>query len=230
MNESTKLATRFQVERMTAAQAAAAIGRLVNELGDDARISVGTSSDIGPWIEVSRPQKLLTAPNTPRLAPDAIAAIRERHGALPARGGSADIGLLLAALDEARAEVERLREVHRDLTRRLGFGDNITEPQADNDTIVAWYEQQGREADEWRESQRWRDDCALAGHPDDEECPEHDPDLLLDAATARADALAGKVERVEALAGDLVRRNQWWTVQVADELRAALAGPAGDPS
>lgn len=36
--------------------------------------------------------------------------------------------------DEA---VEQARAVHRNLTSRLGFGDGITEPMADNDTIVA---------------------------------------------------------------------------------------------
>lgn len=78
------------------------------------------------------------------------------------------VAALTAERDAARAE-------HRDLVSRLGFGDNITEPMADNDTVVAWYEERSREADEWRESQRWRDECALAGHSDDEDCSEHDP-------------------------------------------------------
>lgn len=72
---------------------------------------------------------------------------------------------------DEQVAIERLR----DLTRRLGFGDGITEPQADNDTIVAWFEEQGREADEWREHESWRIDCIMAGHPEDEDCPEHGP-------------------------------------------------------
>lgn len=86
---------------------------------------------------------------------------------------------------------------HRDLTRRLGFGDNITEPMADNDTIVAWFQERGREADEWRESQRWRDDCALAGHDPLNDCPSCDPMLRL---TAERDAAREMVVRVIAAA------------------------------
>jgi hypothetical protein len=87
----------------------------------------------------------------------------------------------------AKAERERIR----DLTSRLGFGDGITEPQADNDTIVAWFEERDAEAREWRESQRWRDDCHVAGHPEDEDCWEHDPLLRADR-----DARASERERI----------------------------------
>lgn len=93
--------------------------------------------------------------------------------------------------------------VHRDLTSRLGFGDGITEPMADNDTIVEWFEQRTIEAREWWESQRWRDDCSAAGHPDDEDCWEHDPALrlaraeaALASAKAEADALRETVAEV----------------------------------
>lgn len=65
--------------------------------------------------------------------------------------------------------------VHRDLTARLGFGNGITEPMADNDTIVAWFEERGREADEWREHERFRDDCYAAGHDPLNDCDEHGP-------------------------------------------------------
>lgn len=98
---------------------------------------------------------------------------------------------VLALLDR----LEAAEALHRDLTRRLGFGDNITEPMADNDTIVRWFDEQGCEASEWRESQLWRNDCYEAGHPTDEDCWEHDPRLRLEAAEAA-------VERVEALADD----------------------------
>jgi hypothetical protein len=64
---------------------------------------------------------------------------------------------------------------HRDLVRRLGFGDDLTEPMADNDTIVAWFEERDREAAEWREHERFRDECAVAGHPTDQDCVEHRP-------------------------------------------------------
>lgn len=65
--------------------------------------------------------------------------------------------------------------VHRDLTRRLGFGDDITEPMADNNTIVAWFDQQGRDAAEWREHERFRDECLIAGHDPLNDCDEHGP-------------------------------------------------------
>jgi hypothetical protein len=64
------------------------------------------------------------------------------------------------ALTQARAATER----HRDLTSRLGFGDGITEPQADNDTIVRLVQEQRwakdaaeHQRDEWR---RARDDLS----------------------------------------------------------------------
>ena len=74
---------------------------------------------------------------------------------------------------------------------------------ADNDTIVEWVEALGRDANEWGESQAWRIDCALAGHPDDEDCHEHDPSLA--AGTAEA-ALAGLVAGLSELADDLAAR------------------------
>lgn len=105
--------------------------------------------------------------------------------------------ILAARIVQARAG----EEAHRDLVRRLGFGDNITEPMADNDTIVAWFEQQSRDANEWQESQLWRNDCYEAGHPDDEDCYEHDPALRLERAEARAGEGALR-ERVAAVLAD----------------------------
>lgn len=46
---------------------------------------------------------------------------------------------------------EGWERVHRDLTSRLGFGDGITEPMADNDTIVEFIEQLLMEASEHHE-------------------------------------------------------------------------------
>lgn len=63
----------------------------------------------------------------------------------------------------------------RDLTSRLGFGDGVTEPQADNDTIIDFVNEQGREAAEWREHQSWLNDCAAAGCDPLEDCPLHAP-------------------------------------------------------
>jgi len=96
---------------------------------------------------------------------------------------------LLDRLDAAEA-------AHRGLVSRLGFGDNISEPMADNDTIVEWFEERGREASEWVESRAWRNDCHLAGHPDGEDCFEHDPALKLRGRISRvADAYARSAQR-----------------------------------
>lgn len=105
-------------------------------------------------------------------------------------------------------------ELHRDLTRRLGFGDNVTEPQADNDTIVAHFDRVTAEASEWHETQLWRLDCLDAGHPDDEDCYVHDPSLRL----YRAEAQVAAVEELCA---------EWETLQkgpgpTTDRIRAAL--------
>lgn len=122
----------------------------------------------------------------------------------------------------AEAERDQLREAHRDLVSRLGFGDNRTEPMADNDTIVRYWDEINGEAAEWRESQRWRNDCLVAGHPDDEDCWECDPDLILLAAR---EALG----RVEALADEWVREDEGdlpFSPDRTADLRAALAQPA----
>lgn len=89
---------------------------------------------------------------------------------------------------EAEACAARAWARLRELTSRLGFGDDITEPMADNDTIVKWFEQQGRDADEWIESQRWRGDCDEKGHPQDDDCLICDP-LEKAKRAARAEAL-----------------------------------------
>jgi hypothetical protein len=118
-------------------------------------------------------------------------------------------GWCSACLDEAAEgpAVTRLAEVMRDYTdlvSRLGFGDNRTEPMADNDTIVAWFEQQSRDANEWQESQRWRDECYAAGHPEDQDCYEHDPARRLEQAEARLAEVEGEVERLRAEAADTI--------------------------
>ncbi|HET7327866.1 MAG TPA: hypothetical protein VFJ14_11350 [Nocardioidaceae bacterium] len=124
------------------------------------------------------------------------------------------------ALARIRAEAET---THRDLTSRLGFGDNITERQADNDTIVAWFEEQSRDAKEWQESQLWRDDCYLAGHPEDEDCPEHDPILLAEqrgAARVKA-AVESLIDQWPV--GDNGQDYRRAVTQCAQAVRAALA-------
>lgn len=47
----------------------------------------------------------------------------------------------------------------RDLTSRLGYGDGITEPQADNDTIVAEFHELGGIAIDHAECPVWCDEC-----------------------------------------------------------------------
>lgn len=122
---------------------------------------------------------------------------------------------------ELRAENERLRASYRDLTRRLGFGDNITEPQADNDIIIAWVDEQVLDASEWQESQRWRIECQVAkGHDPLNDCYECDPALRLDAALAQLGAIAALVEKYE---------SSWEpdAVRIGDRIRTILADSAG---
>lgn len=134
------------------------------------------------------------------------------------------------------------KQVHRDLTRRLGFGDDITEPMADNDTIVAWFDEQSRDASEWRESQRWRDECYAAGHPTDEDCWEHDPALRLQkaedeihASSVRLLPIAATLIRasysddVEQLAAALGRGSMAVKAEV-DRLRKTRVTPSGGAS
>ena len=87
----------------------------------------------------------------------------------------------------ATAAEERLR----DLVSRLGFGDDITEPMADNDTVVRWFDEQSRDANEWQESQLWRQECYWQECPDDEDCYEHDPARRLERAESRLGLVAG---------------------------------------
>ena len=131
------------------------------------------------------------------------------------------------AADLLVAEVRSLRANWRMVTTALGYGDGITEPQIEHRDFVAECERQFAEASEWRESQRWRDECHEAGHPDDEDCYEHDPVLALVA-------LRAKVAAAEALADQWADRkrsdgmsgNAWIGLTlsgVAADLRAALA-------
>jgi len=114
----------------------------------------------------------------------------------------ADADLIVAAVNAlpdllARArERDELRASHDDLTGRLGFGPGFQEPKADNDTIIAFYEQESRDASEWRESQQWRGECALNGHRDDEDCYEHDPMLILHKAITERDRLRDGLEAI----------------------------------
>ena len=105
-----------------------------------------------------------------------------------ALGYTEHLAAVLAARESAAATRAR-----RSLVSRLGFGDGITEPMADDDTIVAWFDERCAEASEWRESQRWRDECASAGHSDDEDCHEHDPQFA--ATRARAEGAAAALRQ-----------------------------------
>ena len=113
----------------------------------------------------------------------------------------------------------------RNLTSRLGFGDGVTEPQADNDTIVGWVEERERLAAEWDEHERYRIDCSLAGHPDDEDCAIHDPHHrlhLLDQLADRVQAKRDHYARLLAVAIDPDVR-EWLPAFIAT-LDALLAG------
>ena len=114
-----------------------------------------------------------------------------KHGACWAAEDA--IKTLIARAESAEAEVGTLRANWRHVTKSLGYGDGVTEPQIGHVEFVAECERQFSEASEWRESQRWRDECHDAGHPDDEDCYEHDPALVL--LTLRAKVAA--VEAVE---------------------------------
>ena len=123
--------------------------------------------------------------------------------------------------EAAEAEVVTLRANWRHVTKSLGYGDGVTEPQIGHVEFVAECERQFSEASEWRESQRWRDECHDAGHPDDEDCYEHDPALVL--LTLRA-----KVAAVEALVNNgqtvgWIERDGDVAWVAANQIRAALA-------
>lgn len=79
---------------------------------------------------------------------DLTARARARAEAAKWFEGSATAALVSELADE----VDRLRALHADLTARLGYGDGITEPQADNDTIVRGVDQDRMDAhDAWEE-------------------------------------------------------------------------------
>ncbi len=132
-----------------------------------------------------------------------------------------------ARAESAEAEVATLRANWRHVTKSLGYGDGVTEPQIGHVEFVAECERQFSEASEWRESQRWRDECHDAGHPDDEDCYEHDPALVLltlRAKVAAAEALAD--QWADRKRSDGMSGNAWIGITlagVAADLRAALA-------
>ena len=96
--------------------------------------------------------------------------------------------------ESAEAEVGTLRA-----NWSLGYGDGVTEPQIGHVEFVAECERQFSEASEWRESQRWRDECHDAGHPDDEDCYEHDPALVLLTLRAKVSAVQALAEKRDVL-------------------------------
>ena len=117
-------------------------------------------------------------------------------------GTTVVIKALTERAEAAEDEVVTLRANWRHVTKSLGYGDGVTEPQIGHVEFVAECERQFSEASEWRESQRWRDECHEAGHPDDEDCYEHDPVLALVALRAKVaaveaerDAVIGQVQQ-----------------------------------
>lgn len=132
--------------------------------------------------------------------------------------------------EAAEAEVVTLRANWRHVTKSLGYGDGVTEPQIGHVEFVAECERQFSEASEWRESQRWRDECHDAGHPDDEDCYEHDPALVLVTLRARlaaVEALIGEADVTSeflAASGDTHDAAMAGAVTaVTEQIRAALA-------
>lgn len=85
-----------------------------------------------------------------------------------------------------RADAEQAAERWRKAIASIGYGDNKTEPQISPEEFVREFERINADAAEWRESQQWRIECRLAGHPEDEDCAEHDPTLRAEQAAARA--------------------------------------------
>jgi hypothetical protein len=136
------------------------------------------------------------------------------------------------AADALIAEVRSLRANWRMVTTALGYGDGITEPQIEHRDFVAECERQFAEASEWRESQRWRDECHEAGHPDDEDCYEHDPVLALVALRARLAAVEALADQwADRKRSDGMSGNAWIGITlagVAADLRAALAVTTGE--
>ena len=132
-------------------------------------------------------------------------------------GTTVVIKALTERAEAAEDEVVTLRANWRHVTKSLGYGDGVTEPQIGHVEFVAECERQFSEASEWRESQRWRDECHEAGHPDDEDCYEHDPVLALVA-------LRAKVAAAEALADDRTRH-----AYVAEKSRGYSVTHYGNP-
>lgn len=114
--------------------------------------------------------------------------------------------------EQAEAALAAMTAEQSAMLARFGFGDNVTEPQAPLSVFIEYVEGWQRDADEWREHENFRIDCALAGHPEDEDCAEHDPHhrlYLTEAALAAerakvAEGLAvGFRAEVEVLVEDL---------------------------
>ena len=148
----------------------------------------------------------------------------------------AQVAARTAEAEAAEAEVGTLRANWRHVTTALGYGDGITEPQIGHRDFVAECERQFSEASEWRESQRWRDECHDAGHPDDEDCYEHDPALVMGTLRARLAAVeALPPSWIASTAEGMGRKIDHWrgddyaegfdagVESCADTLRAALA-------
>lgn len=107
----------------------------------------------------------------------------------------------VAALAAAEADWRKVTSV-------MGYGDGITEPQATPDEFIEAMEGIAGEAAEWRDANLWRVDCAVAGHPYDQDCHEHDPALRLMSSEA-------EVARLTTALGEAQAR-----------MRAPLADPA----
>ena len=101
-------------------------------------------------------------------------------------------------------DLATLRDQWRKVTSTLGYGDGITEPQATPEQFITAMEAAEREASEWRESQRWLNDCAAAGCSDSQDCHLHNPVLRLTAERDRARGTAAQLEAEVAICNALI--------------------------
>lgn len=147
---------------------------------------------------------------------------------------------LLAA---AEHRADKAEKVHRDLASALGFGDGITEPMADNETIIQRVGEAVSDSNDlWDLTQA---ECVWAGCDLDEDCHTHHPVLRAEAAEHRATraeaqsearrinaeywkALAGehwaRIKAVRALATQEDEYDDW--VVTRDAVLRALDGDA----
>ena len=109
-----------------------------------------------------------------------------RHGgpANAVESLAANVPAILDRLAAAEHRADKAEKVHRDLTSSLGFGDGITEPMADNKTIIQHVGEAVTDAQElWELTQAA---CVEAGCDSEEDCYDHHPVRRAERAEHRA--------------------------------------------